>query len=406
MAEAIMNTITKPRQGAWTGKRIALIVGLLLAVVIVPIAFQGFQELSFFVRVLAIAAIYVILALGLNIVTGYAGLLNFGYAAFYAMGAYASVVVGNLVIDMIAKIGNVGLREFLTGSTWIAMLPVAAVVAALAGLALGAPVLRLRGDYLAIVTLGFGEIVRLLAVNDFLGLTRGAMGVSTTQVNPVGLTWLQDNARLTLGGFDFMFSVNLYWYFAAVAIIIFTIFVIRRLDDSRLGRSWVAMREDEIAAESVGVNVMTAKLWAFALGAMFGGLAGVIFANSQGFVSPESFIFMESAMIVSMVVLGGMGSIPGVIVGALLLAGIPEVISGVAQSPLLSGLISAETASSISSYRYLAFGLLMVVMMAVRPQGMIPSKRRAQELQPDDMRIVEDEDQSSWTVEHGARHDL
>jgi branched-chain amino acid transport system permease protein len=406
MAEAILKNTAAPRPGAWTSKKIAAVVGLLLAVVVVPIVLQGFIELSFFVRVFAIAAIYVILALGLNIVTGYAGLLNFGHAAFYAMGAYSSVIVGNLAIDAIAKIGNVGLRDFLTGSTWIAMLPVAAVVAALAGLALGTPVLRLRGDYLAIVTLGFGEIVRLLAVNDFLGLTKGAMGLSTTQVNPVGLTWLQDNARLNIGSFQFMFSVNLYWYFAAVAIIVFTIFVIRRIDDSRLGRSWVAMREDEVAAESVGVNVMTAKLWAFALGAMFGGLAGVIFANSQGFVSPESFIFMESVLIVAMVVLGGMGSIPGVIVGALLLAGIPEIISGVAQSPLLSGLISAETASAISSYRYLAFGALMVIMMARRPQGMIPSKRRAQELRPDDMRIVEDEDQSAWGVEHTSTHDL
>lgn len=406
MAEATAKATTATRKGAWTGKKIAFIIALVLGIVVVPIALQGFQELSFFVRVFAIAAIYVILALGLNIVTGYAGLLNFGHAAFYAMGAYASVVVGNLAIDAIAKIGNAGMREFLTGSTWIAMLPVAAVVAALAGVALGTPVLRLRGDYLAIVTLGFGEIVRLLAVNDFLGLTKGAMGVSTTQVNPVGLTWLQDNARVTFGNFDFMFSVNLYWYFAAVAIILFTIVVVRRLDDSRLGRSWVAMREDEVAAESVGVNVMTAKLWAFALGAMFGGLAGVIFANSQGFVSPESFIFMESVLIVAMVVLGGMGSIPGVIVGALILAGIPEVISGVAQSPLLSGLISAETASSISNYRYLAFGALMVIMMAFRPQGLIPSKRRAQELRPDDEAILDEEDQSLYDVEHGATHDL
>jgi branched-chain amino acid transport system permease protein len=212
-------------------------------------------------------------------------------------------------------------------------------------------------------------------------------------------------------GFSFQFSVNLYWYYVVVLLICFTIFIVRRLDNSRLGRSWVAMREDEVAAASVGVNIRTAKLWAFALGALWGGLAGVVFANFQGFITPDSFSFLESVFVVSMVVLGGMGSIPGVIIGAALIGGLPAIIQGVAQSPMLASIfrIDAPTASAIANYRYLLFGLLMVVMMAWRPQGILPSKRRARELHPEDEKTLEEEDQSLWAVEHGidgSGHDL
>jgi branched-chain amino acid transport system permease protein len=264
------------------------------------------------------------------------------------------------------------------------------------------------------VTLGFGEIVRIAATNDILGLTNGAKGLplpGQLVPSPLGLTWLSDNARFSIPalGFNFQVTQNLYWYFAVVLLCIFTIFIVRRLDNSRLGRAWVAMREDEVAASSVGVNVRTQKLWAFSLGAVWGGLAGVVFANFQGFVSPESFTFMESVFIVSMVVLGGMGSIPGVMVGALLITGIPELIRWAAASPMLSGVISPELAGNISNYRYLAFGLLMVIMMGTRPQGFIPSKRRALELHPEDERQLEEENQSLWDLEHGAdrsEHDL
>jgi branched-chain amino acid transport system permease protein len=301
----------------------------------------------------------------------------------------------------VATIGNVGLKDFLLSSQFLIMLPIAAVFAGLTGLALGTPVLRLRGDYLAIVTLGFGEIVRILATNDFLGLTHGAAGMMAPVTQPLGLTALSSvPIRIPAIGFDFTFSVNLYWYYIVVLLIVLAVFVVRRLDNSRLGRAWVAMREDEVAASSVGVNIMTSKLWAFALGALWGGLAGVVFANFQGFVSPESFTFMESVFIVTMVVLGGMGSIPGTIVGAALIAGIPELIRGVAQSPLLSGVLDPAVASAISGYRYLVFGLLMVIMMAVRPQGMIPSTRRAQELHPEDEKILDEENQTLWDVEH------
>jgi branched-chain amino acid transport system permease protein len=394
---------TNVQSGKMSGTKLALFIGLGVLVVFVPVLLQGFQEMSFFVRVLGVIGIYVILALGLNIVVGYAGLLDLGYVAFYAMGAYAAVIVGDLFVKAVSTIGAVGLREFLTSAQFVIMLPVAAVIAALTGLALGTPVLRLRGDYLAIVTLGFGEIIRILATNDFLGLTNGAAGMSAPTAQPLGLHTLQTlPISIPAIGFDFVFSVNLYWYYVVVLLIVLAIFVVRRLDNSRLGRAWVAMREDEVAASSVGVNIMTSKLWAFALGALWGGLSGVVFANFQGFVSPESFTFMESVFIVTMVVLGGMGSIPGVIVGAALIAGIPELIRGVAQSPLLSGYIDPSVASAISGYRYLVFGFLMVVMMALRPQGMIPSTRRAQELHPEDEKTLEEENQSLWDVEHGA----
>jgi branched-chain amino acid transport system permease protein len=398
-----MDIRTNVQSGKMSGTKLALFIGLGVLVVFVPVLLQGFQEMSFFVRVLGVIGIYVILALGLNIVVGYAGLLDLGYVAFYAMGAYAAVIVGDLFVKAVSTIGAIGLREFLTSAQFVIMLPVAAVIAALTGLALGTPVLRLRGDYLAIVTLGFGEIIRILATNDFLGLTNGAAGMSAPTAQPLGLHTLQTlPISIPAIGFDFVFSVNLYWYYVVVLLIVLAIFVVRRLDNSRLGRAWVAMREDEVAASSVGVNIMTSKLWAFALGALWGGLSGVVFANFQGFVSPESFTFMESVFIVTMVVLGGMGSIPGVIVGAALIAGIPELIRGVAQSPLLSGYIDPSVASAISGYRYLVFGFLMVVMMALRPQGMIPSTRRAQELHPEDEKTLEEENQSLWDVEHGA----
>ncbi len=412
MGGSKMDIQTKVGDGGWSKGKIALAVVGAILLVFLPVVLQGFVAMSFLVRILAVVGIYVMLALGLNIVVGYAGLLDLGYIAFYAMGAYSAAVVGNLFVKAVSHIGAVGLREFLTSSTFIFMLPVAALIAALTGISLGTPVLRLRGDYLAIVTLGFGELIRILATNNFLGLTNGAMGMSINVPNPVGLVAMQKPViNIPAVGFSFQFSVNLYWYYVVVLLICFTIFIVRRLDNSRLGRSWVAMREDEVAAASVGVNIRTAKLWAFALGALWGGLAGVVFANFQGFITPDSFSFLESVFVVSMVVLGGMGSIPGVIIGAALIGGLPAIIQGVAQSPMLASVfhIDAPTASAIANYRYLLFGLLMVVMMAWRPQGILPSKRRARELHPEDEKTLEEEDQSLWAVEHGidgSGHDL
>ena len=370
------------------------------AVVLLPVVFQGMGQI-FMVRIMAVIGLYVMLALGLNIVVGYAGLLDLGYIAFYAMGAY----VGVLSADLISHAWPA-----LAPFSFFISLPIAALAAAATGIALGTPVLRLRGDYLAIVTLGFGEIVRIVITNDAGGLTNGAAGLPRAGqmiTSPFGLQWLADNARFQFLGLDFAFSNNLYWYFIIVLLCCLTVFVVRRLDDSRLGRSWVAMREDEVAAASVGINITVAKLWAFSLGALWGGVAGVTFANFQQFVSPESFTFMESVFIVCIIVLGGMGSIPGAILGAVIIQGVPELIRGLANSGIVK--LSAEQASLIGNYRFLVFGLLMVVMMANRPQGFLPSKRRAMELAPEDDKELNEENQSLYDVEHQTEtsdHDL
>jgi branched-chain amino acid transport system permease protein len=350
-----------------------------VAAIGLPIMFQAMQNF-FMVRIFGLMGIYVMLALGLNIVVGYAGLLDLGYIAFYAMGAYSGVLLG-----------AVGLRIFGEGfGPWAywSLLPVAAMVAAATGITLGTPVLRLKGDYLAIVTLGFGEIVRIVA-NNWSGLTNGAAGLPKTGVvpAPAGQQWFTDH--LSRGTFSF--SSDLWWYYVIVLLCLVTVFFVRRLDNSRLGRAWVAMREDMVAAASVGINITTTKLWAFSMGALWGGVAGITYGYWVGFISPESFNFFESVLVVCMVVLGGMGSIPGAALGAVIIAGLPEIIRGVAQSPAMGHFLTADQAATIGSYRYLVFGLLMVIMMAVRPQGILPSSRRARELQPEDEKILEEE---------------
>jgi branched-chain amino acid transport system permease protein len=357
---------------------------------------QGFGQ-YFMVRILAVVGLYVMLALGLNIVVGYAGLLDLGYIAFYAMGAYGGVLIAAFLQSRGINLGQ---------WTYYAMLPIGAAAAACTGIALGAPVLRLRGDYLAIVTLGFGEIVRILLVNNFLGITNGAKGVGLPDGagSPWPLEQLKALPIITIPGttFAFKFSDNLFWYFIVVLLSLLTIFVVRRLNDSRLGRSWVAMREDEVAASSVGINLTVAKLWAFSLGAMWGGIAGVTFGWVQGFVTPESFTFMESVFVVAMVVIGGMGSIPGAIVGALVIQGIPELIRGLAaQNVFPFSLMPPAVVSLIPNYRFLIFGLVMVIMMILRPQGIIPSQRRARELKPEDPNILAEENEDLYDVQHG-----
>jgi branched-chain amino acid transport system permease protein len=383
----IKTTVGSDRRSAW---KWALYAAIAFVLVIMPLVFTGYGQL-FAVRIMAVIGIYVMLALGLNIVVGYAGLLDLGYIAFYAMGAYAGVLVG----DIFTKVTH------LPGLAYWAMIPVAAAVAALTGLALGTPVLRLRGDYLAIVTLGFGEIVRII-LNNLAVVTNGAAGLpkaGQVMPSPWPLDWLKDNVHFTIPAinFDFSFTNNLFWYIVIVLLCMLTIFVVTRLDNSRLGRSWVAMREDEVAANSVGINTTVAKLWAFSLGALWGGIAGVTFANFQAFVSPESFTFIESVFVVVSVVIGGMGSIPGVIVGAILIQGIPETIRGLASSGVVN--LTGEQIALISNYRFLVFGLLLVVMMAWRPQGFIPSKRRAQELKPESADIRAQESENEYEIE-------
>jgi branched-chain amino acid transport system permease protein len=379
--------------------RIAFFFVLMLITLLLPVLFQAAGNV-FMVRIFALVGIYVILALGLNIVVGYAGLLNLGYIAFYAVGAYAGMNLGFLMQELLKGVGFLG-EAPENWSYWV-LLPFAAVPGVIAGIMIGGPILRLRGDYLAIVTLGFGEIVRIAVTNDIFGWSNGASGlpgVGQTVAPVAGQLWVRQN--LSFG--NFVFSKDLFWYFIIVALVLFTILVITRLDNSRLGRAWVAMREDEVAASSVGVNILTTKLWAFALGAAWGGIAGHTYAYWVGFISPESFNFMESVLVVCMVVLGGMGSIPGTILGAVLITAVPEVIRAFAASPLLSGVLTPEQASLVGDYRFLIFGGLMVVMMAIRPQGILPSKRRARELNPIDDTVLAQENQELWEAEH--KHD-
>ncbi len=369
---------------------------LALFTLFMPVYFQAVGN-AFMVRIFALVGIYVLLALGLNIVVGYAGLLNLGYIAFYAVGAYAGMNLGFLVQELLIGLGFLG--EKPENWTYWMLLPFAAVPGALAGIMIGGPVLRLRGDYLAIVTLGFGEIVRIAITNNIAGITNGASGLPAIGQNvpPIaGQEWVRTN----LSTADFIFSKDLYWYYVIIALVLFAIFVIQRLDNSRLGRAWVAMREDEVAAASVGVNILTTKLWAFALGAAWGGIAGHTYAYWVGFISPESFNFMESVLVVCMVVLGGMGSIPGAILGAVLITALPEVIRALAASPAFSGILTPEQASLVGDYRFLIFGGLMVIMMALRPQGILPSKRRARELHPIDDHVLMQENQELWEAEH------
>jgi branched-chain amino acid transport system permease protein len=391
-----MDINTKVSSGQVTPLKIALYSLMAVAIIVTPLIFEGYGWL-FVPHIMALIGLYVMLALGLNIVVGYAGLLDLGYIAFYAIGAYAGVIVGAWAFKSAPALGP-----------WIyfMMIPVAAGAAALTGILLGTPVLRLRGDYLAIVTLGFGEIVRIIITNNAFGITNGAAGLPRAGQfipTPIGLDWLQNNVYIPIKAmgptFVLQFDNNIYWYYVIVLLCCLTIFVVRRLDQSRLGRSWAAMREDEVAAASMGVSITATKLWAFSLGALWGGIAGLTFANFQQFVSPESFTFMESVFVVCSIVIGGMGSIPGAIIGAIIIQGIPAFVQGMAAANKLPG-VNPAAATVIANYRFLVFGLLMVVMMAWRPQGILPSQRRAAELRPELAEIGDIESETLYDAQH------
>ena len=283
------------------------------------------------VNIMVTALMYVVLGLGLNIVVGQAGLLHLGYAAFYAAGAYTYALLNH---------------HFGIGF-WTA-LPLGGLVAMLLGILLGFPVLRLRGDYLAIVTLGFGEIVRLVLEN-WNAFSFGPSGISG--IPRPGFFGIEMNLH----------GATVYLYFLMIGLCLLTVFVVRRLQDSRIGRAWIALREDEIACQAMGIDKTRAKMTAFALGSTWAGLVGVIFAAKTTFVNPASFTFLESAMILSMVVLGGMGSILGVALGAFILVLLPEYLR------------------VFSDYRMLLFGIIMVIMMVFRPQGLVSGIRRTYE---------------------------
>jgi branched-chain amino acid transport system permease protein len=302
---------------------------------------------------LVVTGAYALLALGLNVVVGQAGLLDLGYAAFFAIGSYtAAIFLGSAPL-------HVGHLVF---PFWV-ILPIAMLICMLAGFLLGFPVLRLRGDYLAIVTLGFGEIVRILAENldRVTGGSIGITGVPSPNIpNPFGKTY--------------NFGSNpLPFYYTTFALIVIVIVAVWRLQESRIGRAWVAIREDEYAAEAMGVNTLRMKLLAFAIGGGVASFAGVMQAVFNNFVSPGGFQVDVSISVLAMVVLGGMGNIAGAILGATAIYLVPDVMQD-------STVVGNAVAHQAAQYRTLVFGALLVIMMIYRPQGLLPSRRRAREL--------------------------
>ena len=320
------------------------------------------------IRVLAFACLYIMLALGLNIVVGFAGLLDLGYIAFYAVGAYMYALLASPHLTQhfawIAQMFPNGLHL----SIWL-VVPFGAAIAAIFGLLLGAPVLKLRGDYLAIVTLGFGEIIRIFInnLNSPLNITNGPQGI--TLIDPITIAGVTFSKTINFFGYE-VSSLVLYYYLFLVLTII-TIIICMRLQDSRLGRAWMAIREDEIAAKAMGINVRNVKLLAFSLGATFGGVAGAMFAAFQGFVSPESFVLNESIIVLAMVVLGGIGHIPGVIVGAILLAVLPELLRYTVEPAQM--FLFGTVILPAEILRMLLYGLAMVLIMLYRPKGLWPA---------------------------------
>ncbi|HEX8947623.1 MAG TPA: hypothetical protein VF790_01605 [Dissulfurispiraceae bacterium] len=295
-----------------------------------PVSLAIFLALPFvlqdyYLDVLVMSGIYILLALGINVIVGFTGLLNLGYAAFYAIGAYTYALLNTKL-----------------GLGFWPSLPLAAAAAAISGLLLAIPALRLRGDYLAIVTLGFGEILRIV-LNNWDSLTNGPNGISG--IAPPALF------GITLD------SLSLYYYLVLAAVL-FCILIISRVESSRVGRAWVAIRENEIAASSMGIHTTRYKLYAFAFGTFWAGIAGTLFAAKMRFVSPESFTFMESVLILSMVILGGIGNIYGAVAGAFILVLLPEALRGV------------------QLYRMLILGMGLVLLMVFRPQGLLGKARR------------------------------
>ncbi len=370
---------------------------LVFAVLVMAFPFVAAPFGNSWVRIADVALLYIMLALGLNIVVGFAGLLDLGYIAFFAIGAYLAGLLASP--QLVAVIESLQLeypvagewllhfvgQDLATGgihlSVWL-IVPIAAAVAGLAGALLGAPTLKLRGDYLAIVTLGFGEIIRIFMnnLNGPVNITNGPQGINLidpVKIGGVSLAGEAGSGGIVHLGSLAMPSVNAY-YFLFLLLCVATVFFSQRLQHSRLGRAWIAIREDEIAAKAMGINVRNVKLLAFAMGASFGGVAGAMFGTFQGFVSPESFSLMESIAVLAMVVLGGIGHIPGVVLGAALLAALPEILRHTVE-PIQMALFGSIWIES-EVLRQLLYGLALVLIMLARPSGLWPSPRREDRL--------------------------
>ncbi len=342
-------TAFSPKLKAWTARaperrRKQLYRGK-AAIGIIFLLFLPFFLRTYLTEVVDNVGLYVLMGLGLNIVVGYAGLLDLGYVAFFAIGAYT--------MGVLTSQADLGIAQM---SFWSA-LPFSVMAAVLAGIILGVPVLRMRGDYLAIVTLGFGEIIRILVLSDalapFIGGAQGILKIPKAQI----------------GDFRFVTPESLYYLILIGCLI--AVFLTWRLRDSRLGRQWMAMREDEDVAEAMGINLVSTKLLAFGIGAAFSGLSGAIFATKLSSIFPHSFNLLISINVLCLIIVGGMGSIPGVVVGALVLVGLPELLREFAE------------------YRLLMYGALLIVMMIARPEGFWPSAVRRRELRGDEEPIPE-----------------
>ena len=348
------------------------IILIAIALLILPLLLQ--QAGNAWVRIADMALLYVLLALGLNIVVGYAGLLDLGYVAFFALGAYMFGLLASPhlfeTFPAIAELFPNGMHTPL----WV-VIPLAAFIAGVFGVLLGAPTLKLRGDYLAIVTLGFGEIIRVFLNNldHPVNITNGPKGLN--QIDSIKFFGFDLGKSHTFFGIEFA-NVSMYYYLF-LALVLVSIVLCYRIQKSRIGRAWMAIREDEIAAKAMGINTRNMKLLAFGMGATFGGVSGAMFGAFQGFVSPESFSLMESVMIVAMVVLGGIGHLPGVILGAVLLSALPEVLRYVA------GPLQAMTGGRLDAaiLRQLLIALAMISIMLMRPKGLWPTPEHGKSLQ-------------------------
>jgi branched-chain amino acid transport system permease protein len=342
--------------GGWIG-----VVLIAVALVLLPFVLAGIG--TAWVRITNLAILFVLLSLGLNIVVGFAGLLDLGYIAFYAVGAYTYALLASPHFDLHLPF-------------WI-ILPIGAAVACFFGVLLGAPTLKLRGDYLAIVTLGFGEIIRIFLNNlsQPVNLTNGPQGI--TLIDPFRIGNFNFATPSTVGGLTFTGPIKYYYFLVLLVIVI--ILINLRLQNSRIGRAWEAIREDEVAARAMGINTRNMKLLAFAMGASFGGVSGGVFAATQGFISPESFVLVESVMVLSMVVLGGMGNVFGVILGAILLSFVPEVLRYTVEP--VQRAVFGRMIIEPEVIRMLLFGLALVLMMLYRPAGILPSALRKRELE-------------------------
>ncbi|MBN8580555.1 MAG: branched-chain amino acid ABC transporter permease [Anaerolineae bacterium] len=380
--------------------KVKIFIGLLLIILILPVL--GIRNI-FYLEVIFQMAVFAALALGLNIVIGMAGLLDLGYVAFYAVGAYAWAIFGSKQMSLLYSVPGAAPADaqFFLDPKWFWLFIFLGVgLAALTGIMLGLPVLRVKGDYLAIVTLGFGEVIRVLALNldKPINLTNGPQGITPIQrppLPPEGVLQFLRSILEPLVGHEVSDAnfYNVMFYFLALVIIAIAIVVATRLEDSRIGRAWTAIREDETAAIAMGIPLVKMKLAAFAAGASFAGAMGALYAANRTFVSPETFSFLQSIGVLTMVILGGLGSIPGVIFGAAavvllniqVLQNFSLYLSELRQSDAVIPIINfawKDLSNQLdpAKYQKLVFGLILILMMIFRPSGLIPAERRKREL--------------------------